>query len=221
MRVKIAAVTTASIVLSVCASLSHYRGRTSSTVHAASAALSAGGGFWQFDPLDSPINIGGGSIHGNLHELNAHWTIVSSKEIHAQSKNIGFLEVEGISNLNSGGRTEVPVPGGWIIHISNRTKGNGNPKADAILIYSNSSCNGRQLDPQQVVCLQTRNDSRWSVLGNGQLRFHDNVCDGPQGGNEDPACDVPMTVQIENPRGTVKPAGTCNAGTCIIGIGKQ
>jgi hypothetical protein len=213
MKVKIAAVTFLGMLLIVCATLSHYQ--ADSTVLAASTAMTGGAGFFDFDPADSEINIGGGSIYGKLKNQQAGWTIISAKEVHAKSANIGTIVTKGIDNVPN----TVDVKNGWVIFISNKKKQDGSEYPSAVMIYSDASCKGKSLDPNQIVCLKTRSDSRWSVFADGSLHFHDRNCDGTTGTTEDRACDYLLKVRIQSPKGHDVASGMCTDGTCQIGIG--
>jgi len=214
MKVKIAAVTTAGIFLIVCASLSIYRGRTASTVHAAPAARPGAGGM-QSDG-DSPINIGGGSIYGFLKPPATGWTIVSQNEVDAVGNNIGVIRTTDVSGITS----PVNVPSGWVIRISNRKKADKSENPNAVKICSDIHCTGKSLDPTKAIYIHARKNSRWSISSpDGYLHFHDNDCDGATGSAENQPCDYLFKVRIQSPNGHDVASGECTNGHCNIGIG--
>jgi len=223
MKVKIAAVATASIVLIVCASLSHYWGQASSTVYASSAALSGGGGFMQFDPADSPINMGGGSIFINAKN---GWTRTPGQRYQytAQSNNIGTIATTGINGV----ATSLTLQG-FVVTVANRSRNNGR-KVAAITVSSDPSpacfsaagCRNPSIGDNQTVYISIRAGSRWIENGPAarpnQVRFHDTECDSPSNNGENPQCDHLLDVTFQSQNRTI--SGACNGGTCKVGFGR-
>jgi hypothetical protein len=173
-----------------------------------------------FDTADSPIDIAGGSIYASI-KAGQQWTPQGcDKKCTATSNHIDQIFTKGVSGVPP----TVPLPNGWVIKVSNKDK-NSKEKLEAVKICSNPKCDGNDLGDGKTIYLETRGNSRWTLNGANQLRFHDNDCDGDTGTSEDKDCDFLVKVRIEHPKGTTIWEGKCTDpvngdGHCEIGIGK-
>jgi hypothetical protein len=169
-------------------------------------------------PVDTPINIGGGSIYVDFSKGQP--PSCRQETCTAITKNKNQISTEGVV----GAPPTLTLAPGWIIYLANRGTA-GNPKLAAVKVCSDPACSFAPGDPDKVYLIAARSDTRWGNV-NGQMRFHDKECDGDSGNNEDGRCDFFLHVTIDNPRGTavVRQAecrDSTGAGHCGIGIGTQ
>jgi hypothetical protein len=173
---------------------------------------------------DSPLDMGGGSIYGNLYN-GQQWpnSCNESKSCTMTSSSIDQIVTIGVNPANSYSVPPPPQPNGWVMKISNRHK-DKTEKNDAVIICSNPNCDGNDLGDGHTIYLATRGDSRFTLYSATQLRFHDNDCDGASGTSEDQDCDFFEKVKIFHPAGTEVWKGKCQGprgeGYCDIQIGK-
>lgn len=161
----------------------------------------------QFDPGDSPINIGGGSIFA-LNRAGGTWTPVPGTNGKVYSTTIA-TDATKISARGIAGISLSTTLSGYVIRISNKDRKHPE-KVDAVRICSDPGCNQNPVT-NNTVYARVRDDSAWTTSGNNELFFHDSTCAAGD------SCDVFVKVTIKGPTGTL--SGDCDDNKCLIGIG--
>jgi hypothetical protein len=167
--------------------------------------------------VDSPINIGGGSIYVDYSKgtLQSFGQKTSTALV---NYNINQISIDGVDGVPP----TLTLSPGWVITLANKGM-DGTRKQAAVTICPDQPCAGTAGNGHTVYLTAARSDTRWGNV-DGRLRFHDNACDGDSGDLEHPSCDFLLDVTIESPKGTPLYSqkacrGSYGAGTCLIQIG--